>query len=330
MKLIHVTAGSFLVVFLAPAALLAASSDAEFDALRRTRQFAQIETLARERLATDPKDDVALWHLGRTVLQDPKKRDELIPRAEQCIKDMPRSARCHHLLGTLYGMVASSGSMSAGMKFGGRMKDSYLKAVELAPNDFFARRDLNQFYLNAPGLFGGSVKKAIQGADEYSRFDPARAQVLRAEIHTHEEEFDEAESTLAAIKPGNNVEVAEAVQAATTGLGLALVEDGEAARARKLFERQVASDPHYAPAHFGLGRALLEQKMPDASIASLKRALELDPRTRAHYRLGIAYQGKGDSATALAMFRQFLTYSPGGRAADDTRKRIEQLTAQQK
>ena len=30
------------------------------------------------------------------------------------------------------------------------------------------------------------------------------------------------------------------------------------------------------------------------------------------------------------MFRQFLSYSPNGRPADDARKRIDQLTAKQK
>ena len=98
---------------------------------------------------------------------------------------------------------------------------------------------------------------------------------------------------LAAIQPGSDLDLAEAVQGATTNLGLALVDDDQAPRAQKLFERQIVADAEYANAHFGLGRALLAQNMPDASIASLQRALQLDPKVRAHYRLGIAYQEKG-------------------------------------
>lgn len=317
---------AILAALFVAAHALAVSTDAEFNVLSRAGKSAEVESLARERLAKDPKDDVALWHLGRAVSQDARERDELIAHAEQCIKDRPQSARCHNLLGNLYGAVASSGSMAAGIKYAGRIKDMHVKAVELDPGYFSFRRDLNQFYLHAPGIVGGSVSKAIKGSNEFAKFDPARAQVLRAEVHIYEKEFDEARSMLAAIKPGSDMELADAVQVATTDLGLALVDDGEAPRAQKLFEREIAADPEYADAHFGLGRALLEQKMFDASIASLERALQLDPKVKAHYRLGIAYQGKGDTATALAMFRQFLSYQPQGRRSDDARERIEELT----
>lgn len=319
----------FLAVLFVATHALGLSTDAEFNVLSRARKSAVVEALARERLAQNPQDDVALWYLGRAVAQDAGKRDELIPRAEQCIKDMPQSARCHNLLGNLYGAVASS-SMSAGLKYAGRIKGMYVTAVELDPRYFSFRRDLNQFYLYAPGIVGGSVSKAIKGSNDYAKFDPARGQVLRAEVHIYEKEFDRAESMLAAIKPGSDLQLADAVQAAITDLGFALVGDGEAARAQQLFEREIVADPGYADAHFGLGRALLEQKMFDASIASLERALQLDPKVRAHYRLGIAYQGKGDTATALAMFRQFLSYQPQGRGSDDARKRIDELTAKQK
>lgn len=319
-----------LAVLFVAAPAFGLSTDAEFDALGRARQWAELESLARERLAGNPKDDVALWHLGRVVDREPRKRDELIALAEQCTKDLPQSARCQNLLGNLYGAVASTAGMAAGLKYASRIKTLYAKAVELDPKSLAYRRDLNQYYLHAPGLFGGSVSKAIQSSEALAKFDVGGGQVLRAEVHTYEEEFDQAEALLAAIKPGANLALADAVQSATTGLGLGLVEHHEAARAQKLFERQIAADPRDADAYFGLGRAQLEEKMLDASIASLQRALELDPRVRAHYRLGIAYQGKGDAVTALAMFRQFLAYSPQGRAADDARKRIDQLTAQAK
>jgi len=72
-----------LATLLTATPALGISTDAEFDALSRARKSAEIESLARERLATNPKDDVALWHLGRVAAPDARKRDELIPRAEQ-------------------------------------------------------------------------------------------------------------------------------------------------------------------------------------------------------------------------------------------------------
>lgn len=324
------TLAVLIVAFLTATATVADSSDSDLDALYRAKKAGELEVLARERLAANPKDDVALWYWGRAVKQDGKKRQEMIARAEQCIAERPQSAHCHNLLANLIAAVASSEGISAAFRYAGRLKDTYLRAVELNPRQFAFRRDLNQFYLNAPGMIGGSVRKAVKSSEDLSKLDAARGNVLRAEVHVYEDEFDDAEALLAAIRPGNDVELADAVQSVTTDLGLALVDDGQAGRAQKLFERQIAGDPRYATAHLGLGRALLEQKKLDASIAALGRALQLDPTVRAHYRLGIAHQSKGDADNALAMFRHFLTYSPHGRAADDTRKRIEQLTKRAK
>lgn len=310
--------------------LLAQSTDAEFHVLSRAHKVVELEALARQRLTENPKDDVALWHLARAGGQDAHKRTELIARAERCTREMPQSARCHNALANLFGAAASSAGMAEGIKLAGRIKSLHVTAVELDPRHFESRRDLNQFYLFAPGIVGGSVRKALQGCKDYAAFDPARGKVLRAEVHTYEEEFDEAESMLASIKPGNDAQLAEAVQDATAGLGFALIGEGKAARAEKLFERLLAADAGYAQAHFGLGRALLEQSKLDGAIASLQRALQLDSRIPAHYRLGIAYQEKGDARTALAMLRQFLTYSPGGRAADDARKRVAALSGPQR
>jgi len=321
---------SAALVALFAASAVGQSLDSEFDALRRGGKRAEIETLARERLAQNPADDIALWHLAGVVASDAGKRQDTIGRVERCIKEQPRSARCHSALGNLYSALAASGSMSAGIKYAGRVKEMYLKAVELDPRHFGFRRELNQFYLRAPGLAGGSVSKAIEGSKQYSQTDPARGQVLMAEVQIYEEEFDDAEATLASLRPGSDVDLAEAARDATFGLGLALMEDEQASRARQVFERQIASDPDYANAHFGLGRALLELEKTDAAIASLQRALQLDPAVRAHYRLGIAYENKGDVPQALAMYRRFLGYSPVGRAADDVRKRIDKLSASRK
>jgi DNA-directed RNA polymerase subunit F len=303
----------------------ATSTETEFSDLAKARKFAELESLAREKLAKNSKDDVALWYLGRFAAGDAKKREELIPRAEQCIKVLPQSARCHSTLGSLYGAAAISAGITAGLKYAGNIKEMFQKAVELDPKHFDMRRDLNQFYLQAPGLAGGSVRKAIQNSTDFAKVDPARAQLLRAEVHIYEKEFDKAEAIIANIKPGPDADLADILRGATSTLGFAMINANASPKAQKLFERQIAADITNANAHFGLGRSLLEQKQIDAAIASMERALQMDPKLNAHYRLGIAYQSKGDKPKAAAMYKQFLTYSTQGRAADDARKRLEEL-----
>ncbi len=301
------------------------SAEGEYRALMKERKFVETEALARERLAANEKDDVALWFLARVGGGDAKKREELITRTEQCTKVLPQSARCHDALGMLYGMAAASGGMSAIFKYASRVKEEFQRAVELDPKFFDGRRDLNQFYLQAPGIAGGSVRKAIENAEAVAQIDANRGALLRAEVHIYEKEFDKAEAILNGIKPGSDAIVADTLPQIWSSLGYMLMNEKDFPRSQKVFERLVAVDVNNAAAHMGLGRAQLERKLVDEAIASLERAVRISEKIGAHYRLGIAYQTKGEKQKAISAYEKFLTYQATGKAADDIRSRLEEL-----
>ncbi len=303
----------------------AQTSEIEFRALMKDRKYPEVEALARERLAANEKDDVALWFLARVASNDTKKREELMTRTEQCTKQLPQSARCHDALGMLYGMAAASGGMSAIFKYASRVQEEFQRAVELDPKFFDGRRDLNQFYLQAPGIAGGSVKKAIENSESVAKIDANRGALLRAEVHIYEKEFDKAENVLNSIKPGNDTIVADTLPQVWASLGFNLINEKNPERAQKIFEHLVSVEPKSATAHIGLGRAQQERKQLDEAIASFERAANLNEKSGAHYRLGIACQTKGDKPKAIAAFEKFLTYQTAGKAADDARSRLEEL-----
>ncbi len=306
-------------------AAFAQSNDADFASLLKARKTVELESLANERLTKNPKDDVALWYLGRAVGGDAQKREQLIPKAEQCIKDLPQSARCHNALGSLYGAAAMSGGLSAGLKYASSIKERFAKAVELEPQNFDMRNDLNQFYLMAPGIAGGSVRKAIESSETFAKFDASRSKILRANVHIYEKEYEKADALLGTIKPGSDADLTDLLSQSYVSAGFGLISEEEFTKAQKIFERLATSNPNNAYAHLGLGRTLLAQKNVDAAIQSLERATALDGKVGAHYRLGIAYQTKGDKAKASAAFQQFLTYQTQGKAVDDAKKRLEDL-----
>ena len=323
------------IAFVAPLAMLALacqprcgfaqSVDAEFAPLMKVRKLADVEKLATERIAASATDDVAIWYLANVSANDATKRETAIAKAEACVKASPASAKCHHALGRMYGAAALSSGLVNGIKYASRIKEEFARAVELEPKNFDARRDLNQFYLQAPGLAGGSVRKAIENCEAHGKINATQAQLLRADVHVYEKEFDKAESLLSAVKPGNDEIATRALPQAWVGLGFAMIGDKQAAKAQILFERRLASDMNNAMLHFGLGRAQLENNAVDAAIASLERALKIDAKLNIHYRLGIAYQTKGDKPRAVTAFQQFLGYAPPGKSADDARQRIETL-----
>jgi tetratricopeptide (TPR) repeat protein len=315
----------FLTLFTLPFTSGAQSTDADFAQLLKDKKFAEIEKLANERITANAKDDVALWHLVNVVSNDAAKRDAAIPKAESCIKVLPDSAKCHHALGRLYGAAAMSSGLVNGIKYASRIKEEFIKAVELDPKSFEARQDLNQFYLQAPGVAGGSTRKAIEGSEAHAKINAAQGQLLRADIHIYKSEFEQAERLLASIKRDSDEVVSSVLPQAWVSLGFAMINDKQFAKAQTVFERQLAVDADNAMLHFGLGRTQLENKLVDAAIVSLERALKIDSKLNAHYRLGIAYQTKGDKPKAIAAFQQFLTYVTAGKAADDAKQRLETL-----
>lgn len=67
------------------------------------------------------------------------------------------------------------------------------------------------------------------------------------------------------------------------------------------FKKMAADDPNNELGHFSLGRAYLEAKLPDDAVASLRRALEINPNISKAYQLLAEAQlemGKRDDAIA--------------------------------
>lgn len=301
------------------------STEAEFEALMKQRNAAAVETLARQRLQAVPTDDMALWAWGRVVAGDPVKRAEVLPRAEACVVVRPQSARCHHVLAGLYSSMAMSAGITDGLKLAGKIKDHLVQAVKWDPRNFLMRWELSQFYLQAPGIVGGSVRKARALALDYASVDPVRSRLLMAAVHTYEKEWPEAAAELGAVQAGRNPGLLEDLNDGWVNLGFAQLRAEESEPAAKAFRQVLATNPEHAYAHFGLGRCHLAQNRASEAIAALDRAAQLNPKLNVYYHLGIAYQSKGDKSKAITAFRQALRLPLSGKSADDVQQRLKQL-----
>jgi len=317
-----------LIAACALAAPSYAATDEEIAAKLKTRDIQTVDKLARERLAKDPQDEAAYNFVAIAALSgDQPMRDAAIPLVEACIQKRPKAAICHHRIGQLYGTTAMSGGMMAVLKYAPKIKEHFLLAVELDPANFDARRDLIQYYLQAPGIAGGSTAKARENAEAHAKVNPLQGTLLSVDVHLYNKEFDQAEKILAALPPPTDDGGRTTYRNYQAGFGFSLINAGQFARAQKVFEKLIATHADYAQAHFGLGRAQLESGQVDAAITTLEKAVQLDPAIGAQYRLGIAYQTKGDKAKAIANLQQFLDAKPPrtGKVADDARQRLEAL-----
>jgi protein O-GlcNAc transferase len=94
-------------------------------------------------------------------------------------------------------------------------------------------------------------------------------------------------------------------------LGVLCTQRGDPAAGLDLIRQAIAQRPGAAMFHNNLGKALAECGSWMESIASHRRALELDPRyAEGWFNLGVALQGQGDYAHAEAAYRETLKLAP--------------------
>jgi tetratricopeptide (TPR) repeat protein len=102
--------------------------------------------------------------------------------------------------------------------------------------------------------------------------------------------------------------------------GWAALERGDASKAAAIFRDALDRSPYNAPLHFGAGYAAYLLGRLDASISSLKKALELQPRfvQAASLLAQVAYD-RGDLALAIRSMEKAVALNP------QDRMRTEQL-----
>jgi tetratricopeptide (TPR) repeat protein len=312
-------------LFLAALATTSRAGETELQALALSHQHAALEAMARERLARDPLDDAALWFWGLDAADEPATRVELLGRVQDCARGKPRSARCQHLWGVLVAARLMEEIDLSALGRIGEIREHFENAGTLAPHDYAMRHDLQAFYLEVPGLLGGSHRKARAQAQALSSTDPSRAVLLQAETAIGDKDFDAARSLLESVQPGADGALANDLLAVQVDLGAAMIEADAPARAGAWFQRLLQGNPRAPELYIGLGRSLLARKQPAAAQAAFERAMQLDGRSHVRHRLAAAAEAAGDRATAIEAWQRVLAEPAEASHAEEARDRLAAL-----
>ncbi|MBI3370071.1 MAG: tetratricopeptide repeat protein [Burkholderiales bacterium] len=296
-------------------------------------KFADLERAAKARLAREPVDgDIAVaLMLSAIDANDGQRIDAAADLAQQCADRLPQSARCQYALGTSLGVQALRSGLLRAMRSAGRIHDALLRAVELDPLFYEARGALQQFYLAAPGIAGGSADKARELARAADPRQPEHAKLLRATVALHDKRVADAERELAGLRPGDDTSLQGDLRQAWMAVGARHLEDKHPAQARAAFETVQRDFPAHALGPYGSSRVALDQGQWDDAIRLLERARGMDGADRLpiDHRLGQAYAGKGDKAQARAAWERFIAGAKDGRTnprnLDDAKKRLAEL-----
>lgn len=262
---------------------------------------------ALEVLSTLPKEENAAGLVSfkrahvHFRMQEFDKAEDFVKNA---IKQDEKNASFHALKGAIHAGQINDAGMFSKMSLAGKIKDSFKKAVELAPDNVSYRENLLGYYVNAPGIAGGSTKKAREQAKAIAELDPAAGYRATLLIHFSEEEADEAQAQFreaASQFPQDS----ELYAAATTGF--AQLEAYDLAHEVVLQWRENLPDD--AGALYQHGRlAAVSGQFLDQGEAAMRQYLTANrdegdpPLYWAHYRLGLVLQHKDDHEDADRQF----------------------------
>ena len=302
--------------------------DTALQGLYRADRTAELQRVARERLAAQPGDAQAVLALAIAALggNDAATRQAAIGRAETCAQEQPQAAVCHYALGVVLGVHAMSEGMLKAARSAGTVKTALTQAQTLDPTWYPARSALVDFHLMAPGFMGGSTDRAAELARGAS--SPEQARALQARVDLQAGKAEQAAQAMAGLLAASDPEIVD--DAAQWGMqaGMKLVNEGQGAKAQPFFERLMRERPTAASGPFGLARVRAEAgahadalKLYDQAAAAKGAAtLPID------YRRGIALQALGRNDEAKVAFGRFVSAGKGQKTAlEDARKRLEQL-----
>lgn len=232
---------------------------------------------------------------------------------ERAVKLNEASGAAHDWLARAYGDRAQNANALVQARLAPKIKRHFERAIALDPSNLQARAYLVQFYLQAPGVMGGSKEKAWRQIEEIRRLNAYRGGIIAAETRLDARDraggLKEWEA-LASQYPDSIGPV--------SWVAMMHVQDGRHDDAFAAVERYRARHPESRAGLFVLGRtaALAAQRL-DEGAAALERYLTLGPPApgepslaAAHFRLGNIHERRGDRVKARESYETAVRLDP--------------------
>src|SRR5215471_16867390 len=180
----------FLGSLLAP--VFAADPPPSPDDLIEKGHYKQARALLEKRLAANPNDGVAMSQMALVKLEF-REVEAAIQMAEKAVAASSKDTHTHSALADCYGTKAGGDvGMFEGLKLARAVRREAEAAIALDAKNQRPLRTLMEFYLEAPGVAGGSKSKANEMADKIASLDVVRGFLAKSEIAMHEKQFDQA------------------------------------------------------------------------------------------------------------------------------------------
>ena len=236
---------------------------------------------AKEILETilDDNDDIAeAHHYLAKCLFNFGDLDEAIHHGEKAVELDDKNADYHFELGMMYAEDARDASIFRAPFIAGDIKEQFERTIELDPEHLQGRLGLAQFYLQAPGIAGGDVDKALEQAQIVVTMDEMRGRFLLSQIYIEKENINKAEAELKILeeKYGEDPEFYYFYNS----YGYFLLNQDRVDKAIEKFKKQVSHASEKANPYDSLGEAYRIKGMLDESLKEYQKAFSISPSDR--------------------------------------------------
>jgi tetratricopeptide (TPR) repeat protein len=249
--------------------------------------------------------------------------DSGIPACVRARELDPTSSQYELWLGRIYGEKASHVGFPFAIGLAKKVRSAFERAVELDPQNWEARTDLAEFYLEAPPLFGGGKEKASAQADALMALYPGMSHWIAARIAEKNKDNVTAERELRAAIAASHSGVRAWLDLASFLRHAGRQDEMEQAL------RNLESSPIDHPPSLLDGANMLLRTNRDLPLAvRLMRRyfsngpVEEAPAFKAHDLLGQLLEKQGDRKSAVQEFRAALALSHSYTRAEEDLKRV--------
>ena len=279
-----------------------------------------VSTLQVAAIANPNNAEVIYW-LGRSYyeLHD---YDNAITNGEKAVELDPKNSDYHLWLGRAYGGKADREHSFFLAK---KVKKEFEDAVSANPSNIAARRDLEEFDLDAPWMVGGNKDEAKAQVEAIAAIDPVQGHLARAAYNAGLKKQDAAESEYQQALAAKPKTVDPYFEAASYFL-----KQNKPAELKAAIDGAAAVNPNDPRLAYYRGvYGVLSTIDPSHSEQDLKSYLASTPdrsdwpsHAAAREWLGRLYEAQGKRAEAAEQYRASLQLDPGRK---DVKARLEHL-----
>ncbi len=157
----------------------------------KKEKFSQAKPIFKRHLKQNPKDKKTLEYLGDIAAHD-QNWDDAIKYYKALVEEEDGNANFHYKYGGALGMKAVSVNKFRAATYLGDIKRELELAAKLDPNHIDTRWALIEYYLQLPGMLGGSESKATNYAKELQTISPVDGYLAMGHIAEYSERYKEA------------------------------------------------------------------------------------------------------------------------------------------